>query len=192
MENDWTKVLGFPGYRVYQQEIDEEHQQLKLWIRRKRGNRSMTCAGCGRRVHKMHEVYEREIRDLPCFEYQTTVVVELYRVDCPACGGKAEKVPQLPSTSPYSKRFEDAVGQSCESAAARQVARRMGLAQSGTGHRSTVLGALRGQPAEAAVATHGGGRAVPGEAGQVSDGGVQSGNCGAVVVWEGAQEGDAG
>src|ERR1039457_1124288 len=28
MENDWTKVLGFPGYRVYQQEIDEEHQQL--------------------------------------------------------------------------------------------------------------------------------------------------------------------
>src|ERR1022692_724206 len=95
MENDWTKVLGFPGYRVYQQEIDEEHQQLKLWIRRKRGNRSMTCAGCGRRVHKMHEVYEREIRDLPCFEYQTTVVVELHRVDCPACGVKAEKVPQL-------------------------------------------------------------------------------------------------
>src|ERR1022692_4348297 len=100
MENDWTKVLGFPGYRVYQQEIDEEHQQLKLWIRRKRGNRSMTCAGCGRRVHKMHEVYEREIRDLPCFEYQTTVVVELYRVDCPACGVKAEKVPQLPASRP--------------------------------------------------------------------------------------------
>src|ERR1035438_8340181 len=130
MENDWTKVLGFPGYRVYQQEIDEEHQQLKLWIRRKRGNRSMTCAGCGRRVHKIHEVCEREIRDLPCFEFQTTVVVELYRVDCPECGVKAEKVPQLPSKSPYSKRFEDAVGQSCESAAARQVARRMGLAQS--------------------------------------------------------------
>src|ERR1022692_2015525 len=87
MENDWTKVLGFPGYRVYQQDIDEEHQQRKLWIRRKRG-------------------------------------------DCPACGVKAEKVPQLPSKSPYRKRFEDAVGQSCESASARQVARRMGLAQS--------------------------------------------------------------
>src|ERR1039457_3749420 len=72
MENDWTKVLGFPGYRVYQQEIDEEHQQLKLWIRRKRGNRSMPCAGCGRRVHKMHEVYEREIRDLPWFDTQST------------------------------------------------------------------------------------------------------------------------
>jgi transposase len=130
MENDWTKVLGFPGYRVYRQEIDEEHKQLKLWIRRKRGNRSMVCAGCGRRVHKIHEVYEREIRDLPCFEYQTTVVVERYRVDCRACGVKAEKVAQLPSKSPYSKRFEDAVGQCCESASARQVARRMGLAES--------------------------------------------------------------
>src|ERR1039457_6093527 len=27
MENDWTKVLGFPGYRVYQQEIDEERSE---------------------------------------------------------------------------------------------------------------------------------------------------------------------
>src|ERR1017187_9785511 len=72
MENDWTKVLGFPGYRVYKQEIDEEHKHLKLWIRRKRGNRSLICAGCGRRVHQMHEVYDREIRDLPVFEYQST------------------------------------------------------------------------------------------------------------------------
>jgi transposase len=62
---------------VYKQEIDQEHQQLKLWIRRKRGNRGMICAGCGRRVHKMHEVYEREIRDLPVFGYQSMVVVEL-------------------------------------------------------------------------------------------------------------------
>jgi hypothetical protein len=50
MESDWTKVLGFPGYRVYKQDIDEEHKQLKLWIRRKRGNRSMICSGCGVRI----------------------------------------------------------------------------------------------------------------------------------------------
>src|ERR1039457_4688093 len=126
MENDWTKVVGFPGYRVYKQEIDEEHKHLKLWIRCERGNRSLICAGCGRRVHQMHEVYDREIRDLPVFEYQSTVVVELYRVNCPVCGVKAEKVPQLPSKSPYSKRFEDAVGQACESASARQGAVRRG------------------------------------------------------------------
>src|SRR6266536_550895 len=104
MENDWTKVLGFPGYRVYKHAIDEQRKHLTLWIRRKRGNRKLTCPGCGRRVHTIHEVLEREVRDLPCFEYQTTVVIELYRVKCPACGVKTEKVPELPSKAPYSKR----------------------------------------------------------------------------------------
>ena len=79
---------------------------------------------------KIHEVCEREVQDLPCFEYTTTVVVETYRVRCPRCGIRAEKVAQLPSKAPYSKRFEEAVGQACESAAARQVARQMGLAES--------------------------------------------------------------
>jgi len=66
-------------------------------------------------------------------ESRTTVVVEVYRVCCPDCGIKMEKVPQLPSKAPFSKRFEDAVGQACESAAARQVALRFGLAPSTVG-----------------------------------------------------------
>src|SRR3989454_2687014 len=55
--------------------------------------------------------------------------IEVYRVKCPECGLKVEKVPLLPSKAPFSKRFEDAVGQACESAAARQVARRFGLTE---------------------------------------------------------------
>jgi hypothetical protein len=39
-----------------------------------------------------------------------------------------EKVPQLLSKAPFSKRFEEAVGLACESAAARRVARQFGLA----------------------------------------------------------------
>jgi transposase len=129
-DNDWTKILGWPGYRVYQYEIDETAKSLKLWVRRKRGNRKLVCLGCGRRVEEIHEVYEREVRDLPCFQYRTTVVVELYRVHCPDCGIRAEKVEQLPSKAPFSKRFEEIVGQACESASARQVARRFELAES--------------------------------------------------------------
>jgi len=112
---------------VYQSEINEQAKTLKLWVRRKSGNRRLVCSSCGRRVSEIHEVYEREVRDLPCFAYQTTVVIELYRVRCPECGIKAEKVEQLPSKAPFSKRFEDAVGQACESAAARQVGRQFGL-----------------------------------------------------------------
>ena len=127
---EFTKILAWPGYRVYHHEIDEKAKTLRLWVRRKRGNRVLRCPSCGRRVHDIHDVYEREVRDLPCFEFQTAVIVELYRIRCPDCGVKAEKIEPLPSKAPYSKRFEDAVGQACESAAARQVARRMGLAES--------------------------------------------------------------
>ena len=129
-DNDLTKLLGWPGYRVYRHEIDEEAKRLKLWVRRKRGHQKLVCSGCGRELGRAHDTNEREVRDLPCMEFRTTVVVEVYRVCCPDCGIKVEKVPQLPTKAPFSKRFEDAVGQACESAAARQVALRFGLAAS--------------------------------------------------------------
>jgi transposase len=129
-ESEWTKILGWPGYRVYRSEINEESKKLRLWVRRKRGNRKLECSGCGRRIRGIAETYEREVRDLPWSEYRTTVVIELYRVRCPDCGIKAEKVELLPSKAPFSKRFEEAVGQACESAAVRRVARQFGLAAS--------------------------------------------------------------
>jgi transposase len=129
-ETDWTKVLGWPGYRVYRHEIQEAAKTLKLWVRRKRGNRKLVCSGCRRKLSEVYEIYEREVRDLPCFEFRTTVVIELYRVRCPDCGVKTEKVPQLPSKAPFSKRFEEAVGLACESAPVRRVARQFGLSPS--------------------------------------------------------------
>jgi transposase len=129
-ENGWTKVLGWPGYRVYRQEIDEAGRKLRLWVRRKRGNQVLLCSGCGRRVEKIHATCEREVRDLRCFEYETTVVVEVHRICCPDCGVKVEKMEQLPGKAPYSRRFEDEVGAACEIASARQVARRTGMSES--------------------------------------------------------------
>lgn len=115
---------------MYQHEIDEKAKTLRLWVRRKRGNRRLICSGCGRRIEEAADVTEREVRDLPWSEYRATVVIELYRLRCPNCGLKTEKVAQLPSKAPFSKRFEDAVGQACESASARRVARQFGLAES--------------------------------------------------------------
>ena len=131
-ERDWTRVLGWPGYQVFQKEIDEPRKKLKLWVRRKKAGLKLICSGCGQHVpaSRIQEICQREVRDLPCFEYSTTIVVETYRLKCPQCGFRAEKVPQLPSKAPFSKRFEEAVGQACQSAAARQVARRFGMAES--------------------------------------------------------------
>ena len=33
-EHEWTRVLGWPGYKVYRMEIDERSKHLKLWVRR--------------------------------------------------------------------------------------------------------------------------------------------------------------
>jgi transposase len=126
-DNEFTRILDWPGYRVYRQEIDEKSKVLKLWVRRKRGNRKLECSGCGRKFIEACDVSEREVRDLPWSALRTTVFIEVFRVRCPDCGVKVEKVPLLPGKAPFSKRFEDAVGQACESAPARQVARRFGL-----------------------------------------------------------------
>jgi transposase len=129
-DNEFTKILGWPGYRVYRQEIDEAAKTLRLWVRRKQGNRKLICSGCGRKFSDAHDSREREVRDLPWGEYRTTVIIEVYRVCCPQCGVRVEKVPQLPSKAPFSKRFEEAVGLACESASVRQVARQFRLAAS--------------------------------------------------------------
>jgi hypothetical protein len=69
-ENDWTKVWDCRAtvYRVWQSEIDGPAKQLKLSVRRKRGNQVLICSGCGKQEQELVEVYEREVRDLPCFE----------------------------------------------------------------------------------------------------------------------------
>jgi transposase len=129
-ENEFTRILQWPGYRVYRHVIDEQNKTLELWVRRKRGNRKLECSGCGRKFSEVYDSNERAVRDLPWSQFRTTVHIEVYRVKCPQCGLKVGKVPLLPSKAPFSKRFEDAVGQACESASARRVAQQFGLAES--------------------------------------------------------------
>jgi transposase len=126
-DNEFTRILDWPGYRVYRHEIDEKAKTLKLWIRRKRGNRKIECSGCGRKFTSAYDVSERAVRDLPWSSFTATVFIEIYRVNCPDCGVKREAVLLLPSKAPFSKRFEDAVGLACEMASGRQVARQFRL-----------------------------------------------------------------
>jgi transposase len=59
----------------------------------------------------------------------------MYRGCCPDCGVRTEKVPQLTSNAPFSKRFEDTVGVACESAPLRRVAQQFGMATSWSAER---------------------------------------------------------
>ena len=128
--DDWTKILGWPGYQVYQHEVDEKQKTIKLWVRRKRGTKKLICSGCGKHCEGLYDSTERAVRDLPWSGYKATVFVEMYRVPCPDCGPKMEQVEQLPSKAPFSRRFEKAVGQACSGASGRQVALWFDLAES--------------------------------------------------------------
>ena len=128
-ESEWTKILGWPGYRVYRSEINEDSKTLRLWVRRKRGNRKLVCSGCGEGERNCRGLRTRgtgsALVGVPHDGGDRVVPGAL-----PGCGVKAEKVPLLPSKAPFSKRFEEAVGQACESAAVRRVARQFALAAS--------------------------------------------------------------
>jgi transposase len=100
-DNEFTKILGWPGYCVYRHEIDEAAKTLRLWVRRKRGNRKLICSGCGRKFREAHDYSEREVRDLPWGEYRTTVIIEVYRVplSAPQC------TPGIPQVSSHSALY---------------------------------------------------------------------------------------
>jgi len=96
-DRDFTRILDWPGYRVYQHEIDEKAKTLKLWIRRKRGNRRLECSGCGRKFTQIYDTGERAVRDLPWSGFTATVFVEVYRV--PWTHDNPEQLPDDPRRS---------------------------------------------------------------------------------------------
>jgi hypothetical protein len=58
MDNDWTKVLGFPVYRVYKHEIDEQNKQDDTVDSAQAWEPELAMSGCGRRVREIHDVIE--------------------------------------------------------------------------------------------------------------------------------------
>ena len=75
-DNEFTRILQWPGYRVYAHSIDEKNKTLELWVRRKRGNRKLECSGCGRKFQEAYGARERTVRDLPWSTFTTTVHIE--------------------------------------------------------------------------------------------------------------------
>jgi transposase len=76
---------------------DNEFIRILSWPR---GNRKIKCAGCGRKSTEIYDVSEWAVRDLPWSESRTIVFIEVYRITCPDCGVKQEKVPLLRSPMP--------------------------------------------------------------------------------------------
>ena len=61
-DNEFTRILNWPGYRVFRHEIDETAKTRRSWVRQKRGTRKLTSSGCGRKFTDAHDYYQREVR----------------------------------------------------------------------------------------------------------------------------------
>ena len=127
-----TRLLGgWEGHRigsVQRFEAGEKGPVAEVWIellplRRRR----MRCSGCGEVVSKVHDIEERWIRDLPCLDAVTWLLVWRRRVRCPRCGPKLEALSWLARYSRVTKRLAESVGRLCAVASIKHVASFFGM-----------------------------------------------------------------
>ena len=108
-------------------------------------------SGCTRKLSKVDDSYEREVRDLPCFEFRTMVVIELYRAARIADeGGEACRACEQGS---FQRRFEKAEVRLRGLRGVRRDSAVGAVAGHGAGDRSSLSKTLAGQPRKIIFAT---------------------------------------
>lgn len=129
---DVTALLGeWEGYRVgfvQRHEPKEEGAAPHVWIELiRRADVPMVCSGCGQTCERYHDWDERWIRDLPILDAETHLLVQRFRVACPACGPKLERLPWLAKYARVTGRLARSVARLCKVLAIKHVARFYGL-----------------------------------------------------------------
>jgi transposase len=87
----------------------------------------MICSGCGGTCERYHDWEERWIRDLPILDAQTHLLVQRFRVGCPRCGPKLERLSWLDKYARVTKRLADSVARLCRVLPVKHVAKFYGL-----------------------------------------------------------------
>jgi len=72
-EQEFTRILEWPGRGVYRPEIDEQSRTLRWWGTPQTGKQDLDLLGYGGRPP---EIVEREVRHLPWRKSQTAVMIE--------------------------------------------------------------------------------------------------------------------
>ncbi len=128
---DVTEVLGgWEGYRVGFARRCASGQggsgpHILIELIREPG--PMVCSGCGRACSRYHDWEERCIRDLPILDAETELLVQRFRVACPSCGPKVERLSWLDKYSRVTKRLAASVARLCRVLSIKHVAEFYGL-----------------------------------------------------------------
>lgn len=102
-----NKLLGAQGLWVRGLEIRWE--QRELWVVVEPRWRVHRCSGCGRTVRRRHDRAWRSWRHLDVFGWRCSLRYQIWRVRCPRCGVRTERVPWAAVGSRFTRDFEQQV-----------------------------------------------------------------------------------
>ena len=121
---------GWEGYRVGAVQrfaAGVQGPTPQVWIELVHGPGPFVCSGCGEARAGYHDEEERWVRDLPILDAQTHLLVRRYRVDCPTCGPKLERLSWLLPWSRVTLRLAESVARLCQVLPIKHVAEFYGL-----------------------------------------------------------------
>jgi transposase len=118
-----TEWLRFPYATVQEVMNYPNHTDLQI----KRYHPTLTCSQCGQLCFDRYDRTIQRIRDLNAFEMHTYLILDKWRVHCPACGVRVEELGFAAPYSHYTRRFEDFVARLCEHMPLANVAYLLGM-----------------------------------------------------------------
>jgi len=87
----------------------------------------LPCSGCGEIATRTFHHSLRRLRDLSVFDKKAFLVFDEYRVDCPRCGYKVEKLPFAAPWARVTMRFAEYVALMVRHSTVKEVADMLGL-----------------------------------------------------------------
>lgn len=102
-----NKMLGVQGLWV--RDLRLRVEEKTLWLNVVPRWRISRCGSCGRKVRHRHDRSWRSWRHLDVFGWQTYLRYAIWRVKCPHCGVRTERVPWAPVGSRFTRDFEHQV-----------------------------------------------------------------------------------
>ena len=110
------------GFAVEDFYIDRDKLRVKLIP-----HKTACCGRCGLMGNSIHDISERKVRDLSCFEYKTYLIIQVRRVNCLVCGVRTEHIPWLAPYSRVTKRLKNYTEALCRILPISHVSNLLGL-----------------------------------------------------------------
>lgn len=127
-----TELLGIKGWKVTGKSIEEKKGTRVVILDLQREGEEYVCSKCGDTVDKAYTYKEQTVQHLLWWSYPTYLRFTKYRVECPRCGKKVEKLNWAKWYGRVTNALTSLVGELCKVMTVEAVALLLYL------HRGTV------------------------------------------------------